>query len=67
VVVVLESSTTSKGSSSLFEPKGERAISLSRAGIRGALKTFGLVLGKVAAGTFEARVRQLIAGNPAAG
>src|SRR5512143_1445397 len=25
--------------------------------IRGALKTFGLVLGKVAAGTFEARVR----------
>ena len=32
--------------------------------IRGALKTFGLVLGKVAAGTFEARVRQLIAGNP---
>lgn len=32
--------------------------------IRGALKTFGLVLGKVAAGAFEARVRQLIAGNP---
>ena len=32
--------------------------------IRGTLKTFGLVLGKVAAGTFEARVRQLIAGNP---
>jgi transposase len=32
--------------------------------VRGALKTFGLVLGKVAAGTFEARVRQLIAGNP---
>src|SRR5512132_2612761 len=32
--------------------------------IRGALKTFGLVLGKVAAGTFEARVRQLIANNP---
>ena len=32
--------------------------------IRGALKTFGLVLGKVAAGTFEARVRQLIASNP---
>ena len=25
--------------------------------IRGALKTFGLVLGKVAAGTFEARVQ----------
>ena len=32
--------------------------------IRGTLKTFGLVLGKVAAGAFEARVRQLIAGNP---
>ena len=32
--------------------------------IRGALKTFGLVLGKVAAGAFEVRVRQLIAGNP---
>src|SRR5512144_3185942 len=32
--------------------------------IRGALKTFGLVLGKVAVGTFEARVRQLIASNP---
>jgi transposase len=32
--------------------------------IRGILKTFGLVLGKVAAGAFEARVRQLIAGNP---
>ena len=31
---------------------------------RGTLKTFGLVLGKVAAGAFEARVRQLIAGNP---
>src|SRR5512132_3723250 len=31
---------------------------------RGALKTFGLVLRKVAAGAFEARVRQLIAGNP---
>src|SRR5512132_1211768 len=31
--------------------------------IRGILKTFGLVLGKVAAGKFEARVRQLIAGN----
>jgi transposase len=29
--------------------------------IRGALKTIGLVLGKVAAGTFEAHVRQLIA------
>ena len=32
--------------------------------IRGALKTFGLVLGKVAAGAFEARVRQLIGSNP---
>jgi transposase len=31
--------------------------------IRGALKTFGLVLGKVAAGAFDARVRQLIAGH----
>ena len=29
--------------------------------IRGTLKTFGLVLGKVAGGAFEARVRQLIA------
>ena len=31
--------------------------------IRGALKTFGLVLGKVASGGFEARVRELVAGN----